>query len=426
MRSPSFATLARKELRELAASRAYWILLLLIGPLTGHAFITAVDAYAEASGIGGGGAALASALTPLDGIFTPTFGAYDLAVTLLYPFVAIRLLSAELESGAWKLMVQTPASVMALLAAKAAALFAGWLVAWIPAVIAIALWKSYGGAMHGPEIATLLLGHLLRFAVATGVALAAAAATRGGSSAAIVTLAFTVGTWALDFAAAGQGGIVREIAANTPSAILRGFEHGLLSLNAAAVSAILAAAGLAFAAICLSSENRLKTAVALAVLLCSTAFMHASWDFSENRRNSFAPADQAALRVAPPLRVTINLAAEDPRLADFENVLAKLNRTVPRLDVVYAARSRSGLFEGDRYGEIWYEANGRRAMNRAATTAIVLDTIYRVAGIQPPPRGSGADFAGHPLAARPDGAAWIYYLLWPCGIAVAWWFVNKE
>ena len=101
--------LLRKELRQLTASRAWWLLLLFIGPLVGHGFITAVELYAEASGIGGGPAALAQGLSPLDGILVPTFGAYDLAVTLLFPFVAIRLIAAERASGAWKLMLQGPA-----------------------------------------------------------------------------------------------------------------------------------------------------------------------------------------------------------------------------------------------------------------------------------------------------------------------------
>src|SRR5690349_7823737 len=111
--------LARKELRELSASRAYWLLLLMIGPLVGHSFITAVDSYAEASGIGGGPAALPQGLTPLDGILVPTFGAYDLAVTLLFPFVAIRLIAAEKESGALKLLLQFPSSLSASVAMKA-------------------------------------------------------------------------------------------------------------------------------------------------------------------------------------------------------------------------------------------------------------------------------------------------------------------
>ena len=100
MRSLKFRELVTKEWRELLASRSYWLLLLMIGPLVGQAFISAVKLYAEASGGGAGPSALPQALTPLDGILVPTFGAYDLAATFFLPFVAIRLISAEKQSGA--------------------------------------------------------------------------------------------------------------------------------------------------------------------------------------------------------------------------------------------------------------------------------------------------------------------------------------
>jgi ABC-type transport system involved in multi-copper enzyme maturation permease subunit len=100
---------------------------LIIGPLLGQSFITAINLYAEASGANGAPAALPQGLTPLDGILVPTFGAYDLAVTLLFPFVAIRLLAAERESGAWKLALQFPASTGVMIAAKVLALLVvGW------------------------------------------------------------------------------------------------------------------------------------------------------------------------------------------------------------------------------------------------------------------------------------------------------------
>ena len=137
MRSRRFRWLAAKEFRELMASRAFWLLLLMIGPLVGHGFITAVDTYAEASGIGGGPSALAQGLSPLDGILVPTFGAYDLAVTLLFPFVAIRLVATEKASGAWKLLLQSPASAGAMLLAKGLTLLAGWLIAWLPGLAAL-------------------------------------------------------------------------------------------------------------------------------------------------------------------------------------------------------------------------------------------------------------------------------------------------
>src|SRR5215469_16686947 len=166
--------LAGKELRELAASRAYWLLLLMIGPLVGHAFISAVDSYAEASAPG----ALAQGLSPLDGILVPSFGAYDIALTLLFPFVAIRLVAQEKESGALKLMLQSPASVTQMMAAKGIALLAGWMVAWAPGFLVMVLWKAYGGSIYQPELAAIRFGYLLRFVLSAGVAVAAGAIAR--------------------------------------------------------------------------------------------------------------------------------------------------------------------------------------------------------------------------------------------------------
>src|ERR1039457_2143744 len=241
--------LLAKEFRELMASRAFWLLLLMIGPLVGHGFVTAVDTYAEASGRGGGPSALAQGLSPLDGILVPTFGAYDLAVTLLFPFVAIRLVSAEKESGALKLMLQGPAGMGNMLAAKGLTLIAGWLIAWAPGLIALALWKIYGGSLYAPEVLNLLLGHLLRAILACGVAVAAAAIAKGAASAAIVTLGFTVGTWALEFIGMARGGGLQELASYTPTSALRVFEQGEFRLSTVVVTLTLGLAGFVLAAV---------------------------------------------------------------------------------------------------------------------------------------------------------------------------------
>src|SRR5215510_11868215 len=158
-----------KEWRELTVSRAYWLLLLAVGPLVGHGCINAVNLYTEVSGVGGGPAALPQGLTPLDGMLAPTFGAYDLAVTLLFPFVAIRLIAAEKESGALKIALQLPFPAGVLVAAKLLALIAGWLIAWLPGMIAIVMWKSYGGHLYAPETLNLLIGHTLRMLLSSGV-----------------------------------------------------------------------------------------------------------------------------------------------------------------------------------------------------------------------------------------------------------------
>ena len=92
-------------------------------------------------------------------------------------------------------------------------------------------------------------------------------------------------------------------------------------------------------------------------------------------------------QIQQPLRITVFLSAEDPRLTDFEqNVLRKLRRKLPHLEVVYAASSRTGLFAGaeDHYGEIWYEMNGQRMTDRSTIEEVVLEQIYQLAGVKPP------------------------------------------
>ena len=153
---------------------------------------------------------LASGLSPLDGVLVPSFGAFYLAVTLLFPFVAIRTLGREKDSGALRLLVQLPYRVATLVGAKTAAISIVWLVAIIPALSALAIWAILGGHLHPAETADLLFGHLLYGLLVGAIALFAAAVSDGAATAAIVTLAFTIGSWVLDFALAGQPGLPRQ------------------------------------------------------------------------------------------------------------------------------------------------------------------------------------------------------------------------
>ena len=428
----------RKEWRELLASRAYWLLLLVIGPLVGNDFLHAVNLYAEASGINGGVAALPQELTPLDGILVPTWGAYDLAITLLFPFVAIRLLSAEKESGALKLAQQFPVARRTMMLAKVLALIVGWAIAWLAGGIALVLWQSYGGHWSAPETLNLLLGHWLRMLLSAGFALAAAAFAESAASAAIITLSFTLGTWALDFIANGRGGWLAEVAAYTPTSALRFFEQGMLRLNTVLALLVLALIGFALAGVWSETGRKLSVRllhtfgilVVAALAVLAVAQSPSSWDVSENRRNSFSRADEAVLRqIKQPLNITVNLAAEDPRLMDYErSILNKLRRLLPNLHVNFAANSRTGLFEGsdEHYGEIWYELNGQKVMNRSTTEPIVLEQLYQLAQLKPPAATDEPPFPGYPLAVQPHFAKLIFYGLWPLTVLAFWWLTQRH
>ena len=443
MRSREWALrpLLAKELRVLSTSQSYWLLLLVVGLLVGHGFMTSVNLYAEASGIGGGPAALSQGLSPLEGIVVPTFGAYDIAATLLFPFVVIRLVAGEKQTGELALTLQAPPPLSAAIAAKAIALLVAWIVAGIAGAIALGLWASIGGHLAVAETLTVVLGHLLRGALTIGIASAAGAVAASAASAAIVALTITLGTWALDYVAAARGGAVEAIAAYTPSAALRVFERGELRASTVLVVLALALTGLAIASAWLREGNPLArrvigaaSAVIVGTLLCvGFGRVRASWDVSENRRNSFTRIDEGVLRsITVPLHVRVNLAAEDPRLSDLERgVLSKLRRTMRDVHVSYVASSRSGLFDrqSSRYGEVWYQLatgpDARAEMTRSTTEAIVLETIYALAGRGRPASANEAAYSGYPLARRSDAAPWIFFLVWPVLVVVVWWWIRR-
>ena len=124
------------EMRRLLTGRAWWTMVLLLSPLVGFGYVAAVRLFSEASRTALRFPDLARGMTPLDGVLVPTLGAFYLATTLLFPFVAIRVIGADKESGALKLALQWPLSHGALLAVKLAAVMAAWSITLIVPVSA--------------------------------------------------------------------------------------------------------------------------------------------------------------------------------------------------------------------------------------------------------------------------------------------------
>jgi hypothetical protein len=347
-------------------------------------------------------------------------------------------MGGDRQSGALKLELQQPMRAIWRVAAKAIVLMAGWLIASLPAVLAIVLWKIYGGAIYAPEIAAVFAGHILNAALTIAIASAAASLTDHPSTAAILTLSITVGTWIVNFIAAVQGGIWERIAGYTPTSIVAEFQHGLVRLDVVLIALTIFALGLAIAAVWMhlgaalrtrTSESIALTAAAAAAIFACTFFMP-SWDLSENRMNSLPRNDEAVLRtIRQPLRIEAHLAAEDPRRADLERkVLVKLRRIVPRVDVRYVAATTTGLYEQNsaHYGEVWYRVDdGAPVMSRKTSVEGVLDAIYEAAGLQAPGESSET-FSGHPLAVPPRRAGTVFYGIWPAAVVAAGVFIRRR
>ncbi len=431
MRLPSaFAWMLRKEIRELLTSRAWWILIILTGPLTGLSFISAVRTYSEASGMGGTSTGVGEAFSPLIGILAPTFSACELIAAFLLPFVAIRVFAHDRQTGALKIEAQHPIGNAARVLSKALILLAAWIVVMAAPLIAVLLWSSYGGSVYRPELAAVVFGHILNGLLAIAVAAAASSIAEHPATAAILTLAVTVGTWVLVFVAAIHGGIWQTLAEFTPTALVARFQHGLISSDVTLSAAILVVALLAVCAAWLDLSRGMRqhifttaivAAIAIAALL-TVSHMRASWDLSENRMNSFSRSDEAALRsIAAPVQIEVHLAPEDPRRDDLDRrVIAKLRRTLTKLNVRYESATSIGLFEQSdpHYGEIVYRAKGRELVTRATTEESALESIYDLSGATPQAVPE-TEFRGHPLQTQPRGAVLVFYFLWPL-ITFAW------
>jgi len=271
-----------------------------------------------------------------------------------------------------------------------------------------------------------------------GLAGATAAMSEHPSTAAILTLSVTVGTWIINFVAAVEGGLWERAAGYTPTAIVGEFQHGLLRLDVVLVALALTACGLGLATIWFRVGVRVRrrafesaalgVATILAIMIC--AAFRPSWDMSESRANSFPEADEAALRrIGARLTIEAHLAPEDPRRFDLERqALRKLRRVLPHVDVRYLSATSIGLFEqsNPHYGEIWYELGGHRAMSRVTTADGVLEAIYGLAGIAPRAEGNEKVFRGHPLAVAPRYAAAAFYGAWPAMVAAAAIFIRRR
>ena len=428
------------ELRSLFASRSLWILSLFTGPLVGFSFIQAISLYGEVSKPALVTRQLAVGLNPFDGVIVPTYGAIYLALTLLFPFVAIRVISTDKESGALRLLFQAPLHSSALLAAKVAAVLSAWLLVELPGLLVLLIWRLSGGHIFVPETLCLLFGHFLYGVLVTAISLFAAAIAESASTAALLALACTLGSWVLDFAAGGGNSWLAKISELSLTALLKPFEQGLLVWKVVGEIAIMAV-GLSALTLLWWHPGRqfvLKVrGTAIVFALCAALFvplrnLTPSVDLTEDQRHSFSPVVRSALqRIREPLRITAYLAPEDPRMMDFDrSILAKLRRALPHTEIVNPEADQAAIFktgEDSNYGLVIYEVGSRRAESRSTSPEEVLPLLWSLAGVPPPAADDPASYPGYPLVVN---SSWvhelIFYGLWPALTFTGWILFSRR
>ena len=226
-------------------------------------------------------------------------------------------------------------------------------------VLAIALWKSYGGAVYWPELGTVFVGHFLNAGLTIALAAATASVAEHPATAAILTLSVTVGTWIVNFVAAVHGGFWEVLARFTPTAMVAEFQRGLVRLDVVLVALVLVAAGLGLAAIWMrlgvAERRRVYESLALgAGRGCrdrrqrrgarQLGYVGEPRELVlASRRTGARAHPRSAARSTCTSRRKIRAASDLERRA-----LSKLRRVMPGVDVRYVVRDLDRALRADR------------------------------------------------------------------------------
>jgi hypothetical protein len=132
-------------------------MVVISAPLVGFSFIQAARLYSQNSASALNLPQLAVNQNPLDGTVIPIFSGVYLMNTFLFPFVAIRAIGNEKQTGALKLALQLPVGMYRAVGVKLAALFVCWSIALVPTLSALMIWSMLlGGHLYLPEVGSVL------------------------------------------------------------------------------------------------------------------------------------------------------------------------------------------------------------------------------------------------------------------------------
>lgn len=421
----------RRELGIAIRAGITWLVAALSALLVGHGFVLAVDLFSASSR-----SALASSLQtrdmdPLAGIVRPTLGSLDLAISLLVPLVAARVLSVEKERRTFgALCLLEGESDRVVLKKLVAALAATTLLLVAPIAVFLAF-RAAGGHIDPIETGIALAGEGLHLLVVATVSIAAAAWTRTFAAAAALGIVASLTSWAIDaaedFAAlAWLGGasgwsVERQLEPFQRGIIPIGSIVWLLAASAGATA--LALIGARFD----SSGARRATAAAVtvvvtALVLFTAARSHRAYDWTEQRRASLPPAVVDALRRIPqPVALDIFLDRDDSRRRQLEfDVVAKLYLARPDLVVRTPLDERQIVAEDQHdldYGRIVIHVGSGSKETRSTSRHEMVTLIFEAAGVRPSDWSAPA-YAGFPFVAegmRRTFLVSVAYLIVPLG-----------
>jgi ABC-type transport system involved in multi-copper enzyme maturation permease subunit len=403
----------RRELAIVLRARITWLVAALSALLVGHGFVLALDVYSASSRSAFASTLQSREMDPLAGIVRPTLGGLTLAISLLAPLVAARVLSAEKERGTFGPLCLLEGSSNGVVLKKLGAAVAGSTLLLLPPfVLLIVLWLA-GAHVDAIETALALAGEGLHVVLIATVSIAAAAWTRTLAQAATVGILVSLTSWAID-AAEGFAALAWLGGASAWSVErqLEPFQRGIVSIGSIAWLVVASAGALLLAFVGatfdMAPTRRVGlaalTVVVTAVLLAAAASSRRAYDWSEQRRASLPPAAVDALRrMSKPLAIDVFLDRDDSRRRQLESdVLAKLYLARPDLVVRTPLDDRANFAEGERdpdYGRIVIHVGSSSKETRSTSRREIVTLIFEAAG-EALPDWSSPPYLGFPFVAE--------------------------
>jgi ABC-type transport system involved in multi-copper enzyme maturation permease subunit len=381
--------------------------------LVGHGFVLALDLYSASSRSALSSTLQSREMDPLAGIVRPTLGGLDLAISLLVPLVAARVLSVEKERRTFGALCLLEGSSDRVVLKKLGAACTATALLFLPPVALLVVLRLSGAHVDGIETACALLGEGLHGLLVATVSIAAAAWTRTLAQAATIGLLVSLLSWAIE-AAEGFAALAWLGGASVWSVErqLEPFQRGIVSLGSLAWLTVATAGAVALALlgarVDLAPTRRVAIATLIvamtALLVLAAASLRRAYDWSEQRRASLPPAAVDALRRMPqPVALDVFLDRDDSRRRQLEaDVIAKLYLARPDLVIRTPLDDRAIVAEGAHdaeYGNIVIHVGSVSKQTRSTSRREIVTLIFESAG-QSLPDWSMPPYPGFPFVAE--------------------------
>jgi ABC-2 type transport system permease protein len=186
----AYLTLTRRELGAYFVSITGYVIIALVTLLLGRSFVDLIETLGSES-----------TPMPLTEIFYQTFYFWIILLAVT-PVITMRLFALEKFSGTFETLMTTPVTDLQVVLAKFTAAQIFYMITWLPLLACLFILRHFGSGSAGMDAGSLggaFIGIFMLGCLFMSLGCLASALTRSQVVAAMVTLAGSIGLFALSF-----------------------------------------------------------------------------------------------------------------------------------------------------------------------------------------------------------------------------------